>query len=170
MKIEFGYDKEGRRFFIKNKKTFMGVRIEAFSENPNEIAESINQFIQERIGSETNLYLYKVKRFIKNYDGDTIDLEIDLGFNTIRIERVRLYGVDTYEMRAKDKKEKELAREAQRYVELKLNTAKALFVETIKDKTGKYGRMLAIIWYDGINLNDELVEKGYAKEYWGGKR
>ena len=53
------------------------------------------------------MYEYKVK-VVKVIDGDTIDVDIDLGFNTVLTKRrIRLYGIDTPESRTRDKEEKQ---------------------------------------------------------------
>ena len=112
------------------------------------------------------MYEYKAK-VLKIYDGDTCTLEFDLGFNIKFIEQVRLYGIDTPEIRTKNKKEKKLAYEARDFLR------DMLLGETIEvrvHKEGKYGRYLVTILYDYKNINELLVEKGYARRYMGGKR
>ena len=130
--------------------------------------------------AEFSPYYYKavVRRVV---DGDTIDLDIDLGMNTwIHNERVRLYGIDTPEKYGRNACE--AGRLASAYVEAQLPEGKEVFIQTFKDKTGKYGRLLAIIWFvldepagvgqGGIpevdrtvcNLNEHLVAVGHAKE------
>ena len=118
------------------------------------------------------MYRYKAN-VIKVVDGDTIDLEIELGFNILIRERVRLYGIDAPETRTKDKKEKAKGLKTKRYVENAIG-GEEIEIETKKDK-GKFGRYLATIHYDrgdGIstNLNAELITSNLAKEYYGGKR
>ena len=101
------------------------------------------------------------------YDGDTITLLIDVGFNIHLKQKCRLYGIDTPELRTKNKKEKELAIKARDYLkELILN--KKVKIKTYKDD--KYGRMLADIYLDDIYVNMNLIEKGYAVSYLGAKK
>jgi hypothetical protein len=57
------------------------------------------------------MYEYRIKKVVKVVDGDTIDVEIDLGFNISYAQRVRLAGIDTPESRTKDAKEKVLGLE-----------------------------------------------------------
>ena len=52
------------------------------------------------------MYQYKAK-LIRVVDGDTVDAMIDCGFSTFKKERIRLYGINTPEVRTRDKKEKE---------------------------------------------------------------
>lgn len=110
--------------------------------------------------SEFNPYLYKAK-IISVYDGDTCVAEIELGFDIIFKQKLRLYGINTPELRGEEREQGLISRDYVR--ELILN--KEVIIETQKDKTGKYGRYLATIYIDGINLNEKLVTEGYAKEY-----
>lgn len=103
--------------------------------------------------------------YVGNYDGDTIDFLVDVGFNIQHKIRVRLAGVDTAELRGGTEHSKELAREAKYFVEEALTTAGYIEIKTEKDKTGKYGRYIAHVFYDGKSLNEDLVTKGLAKRY-----
>jgi len=112
------------------------------------------------------MYNYRA-RVISIYDADTMTLEIDLGFHIKITEKVRLMGIDTPELRTKNKKEKKLGYEARDYLrELILN--KEVIINT--EKKGKFGRYLVDVYYDDININNELIRKGYAKSYDGGKK
>lgn len=93
------------------------------------------------------------------YDGDTITVTIDCGFG-LRMEKqkIRLYGIDTPEVRGDEKVKGKLVRNILR--EKILN--KHIILKTIKDKKGKYGRYLGIVFIDGIDINKWLVENGYA--------
>ena len=112
-----------------------------------------------------NPELYNYRAFVtKVYDGDTITVDVDLGFG-IKYEeiKIRLYGIDTPEVRGIERPEGLVSRD---WLREKIFN-KEILVKTIRDKTGKYGRYLGIIYLDGINLNDELVTKGLAiyREY-----
>jgi len=107
------------------------------------------------------MYNYKAK-VLDIYDGDTMTVEIDLGFTIKFTAKLRLLGIDTPEIRSKDQTEKALAYEARDYLRnLLLN--KEVTINTTKK--GKYGRYLATIFYNNININDELLRLGYAKKY-----
>ena len=98
-------------------------------------------------------------------DGDTIDVIIDLGFDIQKKERLRLYRVDTPEIRGKTKEE---GLKAKDYVENEIRQESKVFsIETFKK--GKFGRMLAniLIGQSKQCLNDKLVERGLAvyKDY-----
>ena len=116
------------------------------------------------------MYEYAVKEIVKVVDGDTVDVVIDLGFDLSKKERVRLAGIDTPESRTRDTEEKVFGLEAKAYLKTRLEGCEKLIVKTEKD--GKYGRMLG--WFysheEETSINIEMVEKGYAWEYDGGKK
>jgi len=95
-------------------------------------------------------------------DGDTIDVELDLGFNLSFGLRLRLYGINAPEKRGV---EREAGKRAQYWIE-ELILGEFIKIETRKDKTGKYGRMLATIYdqHNGMwrNINWLMVEQGHA--------
>ena len=122
--------------------------------------------------------IYQYKAYVlKVVDGDTIDLEIDLGFNIRVRERVRLLGIDTPETYGvrHDSDQYRAGIIAKQFVESKLipiGTNDYVIIETEKDKKGKYGRYLARIWYcDDLAqhlwrcINDVLLEEGLARKY-----
>jgi len=97
------------------------------------------------------------------YDGDTIRVDIDLGLDTwVHNVPLRLYGIDTPEMRGEERPEGVKVRD---YVRERIHNANKVTVETIKDRKGKYGRWLAIVWLDDENLNQTLVRTGRARPY-----
>ena len=107
----------------------------------------------------TNLYYYKAN-VIKVYDGDTITVDIDLGIGIwLRKQSIRLYGIDAPEVRGSEKIEGKKSRDWLREKIL----GKEIILKTIKDKTGKYGRLLGEIWFENENINDLLVEVGMAE-------
>ena len=115
-----------------------------------------------------NNSFYRYKAFVESvYDADTVTLLIDVGFKTFRREKVRLYGIDTPEIKTKDLKEKRLGLEARDFLR-DLILLKDVTIETLKQ--GKFGRYLVKIWIGELYVNDKLIELGYAKEYFGGKR
>lgn len=113
------------------------------------------------------MYTYKAK-LIRIVDGDTIDAEIDLGFDTIVRKRIRLYGINTPETKTKDMDEKAKGLSAkQRLTELLNNE---FVVETILNKRGKYGRVLGVVYNVALdnkrlNINEALVNEGHAVKY-----
>ena len=118
------------------------------------------------------MFEYKAS-LVKVVDGDTIDVDLDLGFGVwLKKQRVRLYGINTPESRTRDLEEKKRGLAAKdRVIEL-IENCEELSIRTIINKKarGKYGRILAEILADGINVNETLVSEGHAVEYFGGKR
>ena len=116
------------------------------------------------------MYEYRVKKVTGVVDGDTIDVEIDLGFNVSYAQRVRLAGIDTPESRTKDKFEKSLGIESKEYLKYKLKDATIIVIKTEKpDSSEKYGRILGWLYVDGdtVSVNDHMIEDGYAWGYLG---
>lgn len=111
----------------------------------------------------SDLYKYRAK-VTRIYDGDTWTLDIDLGFFTwMRDQNVRLFGINTPELRGVERPEGIMVRD---HCLALWPVGTELIVETIKDSKGKYGRWLAILHdLDGTNINDYLIEKGMAREY-----
>lgn len=120
------------------------------------------------MSDKLNLYFYsaEVKKII---DGDTLDIVIDLGFDTLRKSRVRLYGVNTPESRTSNIEEKKLGLAAKEFTEQWVsNLGGKIKIQTILDKNEKYGRILAMVWDDNGNcLNKDIINMGFAREYFG---
>lgn len=116
------------------------------------------------------MYEYRVKKVTNVVDGDTVDVDLDLGFNISYSQRVRLAGIDTPESRTSDKFEKSLGLEAKDYLKSKLKDATIVVIKTEKpDSSEKYGRILGWIYVDGntVSVNDQMIEDGYAWGYLG---
>ena len=116
-------------------------------------------------------YKAKVTRVL---DGDTFDCTLDLGFDIYLKQRCRMTGMDTPESRTRDKEEKYRGLLSKAYLKDLLKTAKNNVILRCDDddETGKFGRVLADVIYikeDGseLNLNKEMIDKGYAVEYKG---
>jgi len=117
------------------------------------------------------MYEYRVKNVIKVVDGDTIDVDIDLGFNISYTQRVRLAGIDTPESRTTDKYEKKLGMESKEWLKNALSHAKTIVIKTEKpDSSEKYGRILGWLFVDDVNLNKAMIDQGYAWNYLGGTK
>ena len=112
------------------------------------------------------IYNAEVKKIV---DGDTFDIIIDLGFDTFKKGRVRLYGVNTPESRTKDLAEKQMGLAAKEFTDQWIQKSNnKIKVETILDKNEKYGRILARVWNEaGECLNTDIVNSGLAREYFG---
>jgi micrococcal nuclease len=119
---------------------------------------------------EKVMFEYYVKKVNKVVDGDTIDVDIDLGFNISFSSRVRLAGIDTPESRTTDKFEKSLGIEAKSYLKHEIESAKSVVIKTEKmDSSEKYGRILGWVFLDGatVSLNEKMIADGYAWGYMG---
>lgn len=106
------------------------------------------------------MYNYKAK-IIAVYDGDTVTAVVDLGFLHSQEMKLRLFGIDTPEMRGPEKVEGKKVRDIVRGMILD----KEVEIHSFKDKQGKYGRYLATIIIDGLDLNQWLVDNGHAEPY-----
>jgi micrococcal nuclease len=116
-------------------------------------------------------YIYRVKQVLRVVDGDTIDADIDLGFDISLTKRVRLSGVDTPESRTTDLKEKALGLEVKEWLKKNLDGKKNILIKTeLPDSTEKYGRILGRLYVDDVCLNDRMISEGYAWEYSGGTK
>ena len=116
------------------------------------------------------MYEYVVKKVYKVVDGDTIDVDIDLGFNISFFQRVRLAGIDTPESRTTDKNEKVLGLEVKKRLDEILKAATKVVIRTEKpDSTEKYGRILGWVFVDDqkTSINEDLIKDGFAWEYMG---
>tara|TARA_R100001369_G_scaffold39102_2_gene65125 strand:+ start:321 stop:707 length:387 start_codon:yes stop_codon:yes gene_type:complete len=116
------------------------------------------------------MYEYAIKEIVKVVDGDTIDILIDLGFDLTKKERVRLAGIDTPESRTRDLEEKAMGLEAKDFLERRLTEGMASGLRVKTEKDGKYGRMLGYLFCGETNINNEMVYRGYAWVYDGGKK
>jgi micrococcal nuclease len=125
------------------------------------------------------IYIYKAE-LVRVVDGDTVDLIIDCGFDILKRERFRLYGIDAPEMNTQEGKE------VKAWLEDALMPLEAIYVETLKvwnkAKRDKYGRFLAVLYGDlgdidanrhmetvlaPSSINARMIVEGHAKErYW----
>tara|TARA_R110000824_G_scaffold149178_1_gene319300 strand:- start:53 stop:415 length:363 start_codon:yes stop_codon:yes gene_type:complete len=100
-------------------------------------------------------------------DGDTIDINVALGYGIYTKKRIRFWGINCPETRTRDKAEKVLGL-----------ACKERMKELLKDgvcdldslELGKYGRVLGIIWVGSKNINAEILKMEGVTEYYGGKR
>jgi micrococcal nuclease len=106
-------------------------------------------------------------------DGDTVVVDIDLGFNiNLYKQKIRLYGINT-ESRTRDKEEKFRGLQAKARLKELLRERE---VRLESKEKGKYGRILGELFTKSPvskkwnNVNQQLVKEGHAVEYYGGKR
>jgi len=119
------------------------------------------------------MYEYKSK-ILRVIDGDTVDVDIDLGFNVIlSLQRIRLYGIDTPESRTRDLEEKKYGLLAKQMVKDYCAVGQTIALRTRKDDRGKFGRILGeLMVYDAKtdstrSLNQMLIENYLAVPYVG---
>ena len=113
------------------------------------------------------MYEYKCE-VEKVVDGDTIDCVIDLGFSVLYRSRVRLYGIDTPESRSRDKDEKARGKLAARFLKDCIAEGKEVVLQTkLKDSRGKFGRVIATVVVDGVDINQTMIDKHLAVAYFG---
>ena len=116
------------------------------------------------------MYEYRVKKVLRIVDGDTIDVDIDLGFDISYMQRVRLAGIDTPESRTTDKAEKVLGLEVKDKLKKAIDAATNIVIKTEKpDSSEKYGRILGWVFLDDnkVSINQTLIDEGYAWGYMG---
>jgi micrococcal nuclease len=116
------------------------------------------------------MYQYKCK-IIKVLDGDTVDIDLDLGFKIILAnQRVRMAGVDTPESRTTIAEEKVRGQLSKKKLAEKLPIGSWQIIETQKPDSNddKFGRILGVfILEDGTRVNDWLIQNNYAVPYKG---
>jgi len=117
------------------------------------------------------MYEYRCK-VVKIIDGDTVDVDIDLGFGVwLKKERIRMFGIDTPESRTRDLEEKKYGNAAKEFITGMLDDDGGIVLKTRKDKEGKYGRILGELWrttdFADKSINDYMIEKHHAVAYHG---
>ena len=118
-------------------------------------------------------YIYRIKSVGRVVDGDTIDADIDLGFDISLTKRIRLAGIDTPESRTKDLAEKALGLDAKNWLKHRLEDAEDIIIRTqLPDSTEKYGRIIGQLYINGedASLNNQMITEGYALPYDGGTK
>ena len=125
------------------------------------------------------MYEYKC-RIRRVIDGDTVDVDIDLGFGIwLNDERVRIMGIDTPESRTRDKVEKIFGKAAKERLKQLLGpyaTLKTRVANNGEDMRGKFGRVLGDfeVYYHVENrrsyVTNILIKEGHAVPYEGGNK
>jgi micrococcal nuclease len=105
-------------------------------------------------------------------DGDTVDVDIDLGFGVwMQNQRIRMYGIDTPESRTRDLEEKKYGLAAKDFLVGMLDDPSGITLKTHKDGKGKFGRILGELWrttnYADKSVNEYMIEKHHAVRYMG---
>ena len=107
--------------------------------------------------------MYEYRAFVRKvYDGDTVTVDIDLGFDVVlKNQKIRLVRINAPEVRGKERSEGLKSRDALR---AKIGN-RWIKIKTQKDKKCKYGRWLGEIWLEELCVNDWLISEGLAKIY-----
>jgi len=107
--------------------------------------------------------MYEYRAYVRKiYDGDTITVDIDLGFDIIlHKQKIRLLRINAPEVRGEQREAGLKSRDALR---LKIGS-KWIVIKTQQDKKGKYGRWLGEIWLEDECINDWLLSEGHAVVY-----
>ena len=111
-------------------------------------------------------------KLVKVVDGDTFDVDIDLGFGVwLRNQRIRMMGIDTPESRTRDLEEKKFGLLAKDKLQTLLANGKV--IKTFKDAKGKFGRILAdvIVYHSAedrwCGATEIMIAQGYGVKYEG---
>ena len=115
------------------------------------------------INNTEPFYIYRAK-VTEVYDGDTVTVDIDLGFSVIlRKQKIRLCGINAPEVKGESRELGLVTRDWLREHIL----GKDIILHTIRDRSEKYGRYLGIIYLPeiGTNINEELLQLGLAIPY-----
>tara|TARA_B100000965_G_C19584520_1_gene755087 strand:- start:379 stop:828 length:450 start_codon:yes stop_codon:yes gene_type:complete len=127
------------------------------------------------------MYEYKAK-ILRVVDGDTVDVDIDLGFGVwMHKERVRMMGIDTPESRTRDKVEKKFGLASKEFVKAYLPIGSMQVLKTEIDKSGedsrgKFGRILGdfLVYHAEKDaqrkLTEVMIDDGYGVAYFGGSK
>ncbi len=112
------------------------------------------------------MYEYRAT-VVRVVDGDTVDLQIDLGLETYRATRARLASINTAELTSSDPAQRQLAQRAKDWLSAKLPVGIVLTVSTFKDRREKYGRYLVMIRLDReeVSINAQMVSNELAIPY-----
>ena len=117
------------------------------------------------------MYEYRCE-VVRVIDGDTVDVDIDLGFGVwMKKQRIRMYGIDTPESRTRDLEEKKYGLAAKDFLVGMLEDENGIILKTYKDAEGKFGRILGELWrttnYADKSINEYMIEKHHAVRYMG---
>jgi endonuclease YncB( thermonuclease family) len=102
------------------------------------------------------MYKYKAT-VVKVIDGDTVKLKIDLGFRMFWVINCRLSGIDAPELSEEDGKR------SLNFLSSKMPIGSEVEIES--KRLDKYGRPIVVLTYSGINMNQTLIEQGYATKF-----
>jgi len=113
------------------------------------------------------MYEYNVS-ITKVVDGDTVDVDIDLGFGmSYKKQRVRLMGIDTPESRTRDLVEKLFGKASKKHLKELLSEGN---ISLRSHDKGKFGRILGELFVNDISINQKMIDDHHAVDYGGGNK
>ncbi len=110
------------------------------------------------------MYTYKAN-VIRWIDGDTVILNIDLGFYITREERIRLARINAPELNSSLPYEVRKAKHARRIAKFFCPPGSVVLVTTHKNKKDMYARYIAEVVFNNTNISDYLIQQGCVKEF-----
>lgn len=129
-------------------------------------------YLNSRTNENTPEFSFKNQIFkakvLDVYDGDTITVALKIG-NKFYRHKVRLYGLDTAEIKTRNQDEKKVGLKAKEFLSnMVLN--RLVEIRTPEKEEDKYGRILGSVFYSGKNLSEIMIENGYGYYYDGKKK
>ena len=117
----------------------------------------------------TQIQALEISEVLRVYDGDTIYVNLSCNEPIFcKNIGIRLKGIDTPEIRTRNKREKKIGYAAKHYLEGIVS--KATYFELRDVSRGKYFRVIADVLVNGTSLSEEMISSGYAKSYHGGSK
>ena len=117
----------------------------------------------------TQIQALEITKVLRVYDGDTIYVNLSCNEPIFcKNIGIRLKGIDTPEIRTRNKREKKLGYAAKAYLEGIVS--EAAYFELRDVSRGKYFRVIADVLVNGTSLSEEMISSGYAKNYHGGSK
>ena len=112
------------------------------------------------------MYKYNAK-LDRVVDGDTVDVLVDLGFNTWKKVRIRMHGMNAPESRTRDLEEKKFGLASKEYLKHWIEEQEYVMIESTEK--GKFGRVLGNVWNPEctVCVNTKMIEDHHAVEYTG---
>ncbi len=118
--------------------------------------------------SKVTPFAYRVKSMVKIIDGDTFDCVLDLGFDVLLEARIRMARIDTPASRTRDLIEKQFGLASKKYLIERIEAAQDIIVRTeLDNEKGKFGRILGTVYLDDVDVNQQMIQDGYAVGYHG---
>ena len=116
--------------------------------------------------------VYPVTEIVDVYDGDTATIVVDLGLDIRVVKTIRVFGIDTPEVRPLATRE--AGHRSRDWLDDRLRACPDLTIITGtrngRPEVGKYGRLLGTFVCEGVDLTQEMIERGLGVPYSGGTK